>query len=152
MFIERSSRALLCTDIVSALNFSVYRSATFIILNFSFLSNIVEESFLLCHHHVFLFFSSVLPERRPLKSTMPLPLFRSPSSRLNPKDIMEDDRGCAVDGLNLASSLEGSHNEAALHYSFMPNKQIVSLLPSHLGAASDSAAPSTALQLSRSVS
>ncbi|CRK88301.1 CLUMA_CG002080, isoform A [Clunio marinus] len=62
-------------------------------------------------------------ERRPLKSTMPIPLFQSPSSRLNPKDIMEDDRGCSVDGLNLTSSLEGSHNEA-LHYSFMPNKQI----------------------------
>jgi hypothetical protein len=69
-----------------------------------------------------IFFS--LSERRPLKSTMPL--FQSPSSRLNPKDIMEDDRGCSVDGLNLTSSLEGSHNEA-LHYSFMPNKQIVSL-------------------------
>lgn len=64
-------------------------------------------------------------ERRPLKATVPIPLFRSPSSRLNPKDIMEDDRGCSVDGLNLTSSLDGSHNEA-LHYSFMPNKQIVS--------------------------
>lgn len=65
-------------------------------------------------------------ERRPLKATMPIPLFRSPSSRLNTRDMMEDDRGRSVDGLNLTSSLEGSHNEA-LHYSFMPNKQIVSL-------------------------
>lgn len=68
---------------------------------------------------------SFLSERRPLKSTVLMPLFQSPSSRLNSKDIMEDDRGCSVDGLNLTSSLEGSHNEA-LHYSFMPNKQIVS--------------------------
>ncbi|XP_070493801.1 neural cell adhesion molecule 2 [Chironomus tepperi] len=68
-------------------------------------------------------------ERRPLKTSLPIPLFRSPSSRLMPKDIMEDDRGCSVDGLNIAtSSFEGvvsqpSHNEV-LHYSFMPNKQI----------------------------
>lgn len=75
------------------------------------------------------FFIFFLSERRPLKATMPMPLFQSPSSRLNPKDIMEDDRGCTVDGLNLTSSLEGSHNEA-LHYSFMPNKQIVSSLVS----------------------
>lgn len=39
---------------------------------------------------------------------------------------MEDDRGRSGDGLNLTASLEGPHNEAALHYSFMPNKQIVS--------------------------
>jgi hypothetical protein len=72
---------------------------------------------------VFIF---LLSERRPLKATVAIPVFRSSSSRLNPQDIMEDDRGRSVDGLNLTSSLEGSHNEA-LHYSFMPNKQIVSL-------------------------
>lgn len=82
-----------------------------------------QRKLLLCHLHHKRSLSS-LTERRPLKSTMPL--FQSPSSRLNPKDIMEDDRGCSVDGLNLTSSLEGSHNEA-LHYSFMPSKQIVSL-------------------------
>lgn len=39
---------------------------------------------------------------------------------------MEDDRGeYSVDGLNLSSSLGGSHNEVH-HYSFMPSKQIVS--------------------------
>ncbi|KAG5671141.1 hypothetical protein PVAND_001354 [Polypedilum vanderplanki] len=70
-------------------------------------------------------------ERRPLKSSVPIPLFRSPSARLIPKDIMEDDRGCSGDGLNLpTTSFEGvlmqpSHIEV-LHYSFMPNKQIVS--------------------------
>lgn len=75
-------------------------------------------------------------ERRPLKAAAPIPLFRSPSSRLNPRDIMEDDRGRSVDGLNLTASLEGPHNEAALHYSFMPNKQIVSFfICSHLLAS-----------------
>lgn len=69
----------------------------------------------------------LVAERRPLKATVLMPLFQGPSSRLNPQDIMEDDRGRSVDGLNLTSSLEGSSHNEALHYSFMPNKQIVSL-------------------------
>lgn len=41
---------------------------------------------------------------------------------------MEDDRGeYCVDGLNLTSSLGGSHNEVH-HYSFKPSKQIVSII------------------------
>jgi hypothetical protein len=85
------------------------------------------RSFVVIPHHLNLIIHS-FTERRPLKSTLPIPLFRSPSARLIPKDIMEDDRGCASDGLNLAApSFEGTsqHNEV-LHYSFMPNKQIVS--------------------------
>jgi hypothetical protein len=64
-------------------------------------------------------------ERRPPKTTLPTPIFRSPSARLQ-RDLIEDDRGeYCVDGLNLASSLGGSHNEVH-HYSFKPSKQIVS--------------------------
>ncbi|CAO1433884.1 unnamed protein product [Diamesa serratosioi] len=63
-------------------------------------------------------------ERRPPKASLPTPLFRSPSARIIQRDIMEDDRGeYSVDGLNLSSSLGGSHNEVH-HYSFMPSKQI----------------------------
>lgn len=79
-------------------------------------------------------------ERRPLKSTVPIPLFRSPTAHLVPNDIMEDDREFLSDGLNLsytASSFEpttmqypssSNSNDVLHHYSFLqPNKQIVSV-------------------------
>lgn len=63
-----------------------------------------------------------MTERRPLKTTVPLPLFRSPSARLIHRDISDDERGC--DGSSLAS-LGGINNEVH-HYTFKPSKQIVS--------------------------
>ncbi|XP_062702027.1 hemicentin-1 [Aedes albopictus] len=64
-------------------------------------------------------------ERRPPKTTLPTPLFRSPSARLIHRNggehlLHEEERHC--DGSSLAS-LTGSNNEVH-HYSFKPSKQI----------------------------
>ncbi|EDS40778.1 conserved hypothetical protein [Culex quinquefasciatus] len=64
-------------------------------------------------------------ERRPPKTTLPTPLFRSPSARLIHRNggehlLHEDERHC--DGSSLAS-LTGSNSEVH-HYSFKPSKQI----------------------------
>ncbi|XP_058467805.1 titin [Malaya genurostris] len=64
-------------------------------------------------------------ERRPPKTTLPAPLFRSPSARLINRNggehlLHEEERHC--DGSSLAS-LTGSSNEVH-HYSFNPSKQI----------------------------
>jgi hypothetical protein len=57
-------------------------------------------------------------ERRPIKATLPTPLYRSPSARL----ILDEDR--KGDGSSMVS-LGGPNNEVH-HYSFKPTKQIVS--------------------------
>ncbi|KAG4071003.1 hypothetical protein HA402_001440 [Bradysia odoriphaga] len=59
-------------------------------------------------------------ERRPLKPQLPTPLFRSPSTRLIQRDMLDDDRGS--DASNLGS-LGGSIKEMH-HYTFQPSKQI----------------------------
>ncbi|XP_065086587.1 hemicentin-1-like [Ochlerotatus camptorhynchus] len=64
-------------------------------------------------------------ERRPPKTALPTPLFRSPSARLIHRNggehlLHEEERHC--DGSSLAS-LTGSNNEVH-HYSFKPSKQI----------------------------
>lgn len=63
-----------------------------------------------------------ITERRPLKPQLPTPLFRSPSTRLIQRDMLDDDRGS--DPSNLGS-LGGSIKEMH-HYTFQPSKQIVS--------------------------
>ncbi|XP_055586991.1 titin [Uranotaenia lowii] len=65
-------------------------------------------------------------ERRPPKTTLPTPLFRSPSARLINRNgggehLLHHDEERHCDGSSLAS-LTGSNNE--VHYSFKPSKQI----------------------------
>ncbi|XP_052899973.1 hemicentin-1 [Anopheles moucheti] len=89
-------------------------------------------------------------ERRPPKTTLPTPLFRSPSARLIHRNggehlLHEEERHC--DGSSLAS-LTGSNTEVH-HYSFKPSKQISYAT---LGRANNSSVTSTLSPLSQQAS
>ncbi|ETN65555.1 sidestep protein [Anopheles darlingi] len=86
-------------------------------------------------------------ERRPPKTTLPTPLFRSPSARLIHRNggehlLHEEERHC--DGSSLAS-LTGLNTEVH-HYSFKPSKQISYAT---LGRANNSSVTSTLSPLSQ---
>lgn len=67
-------------------------------------------------------------ERRPLKSSTQVPLFRSPSARLVQHDkLLADDAYRGSDG-SIVCSLGGMNNKEVHHYTFQPSKQIVSNL------------------------
>lgn len=67
-------------------------------------------------------------ERRPLKSSTQVPLFRSPSARLVQHDkLLTDDAYRGSDG-SIVCSLGGMNNKEVHHYTFQPSKQIVSNL------------------------
>ncbi|XP_031624769.1 neural cell adhesion molecule 2 isoform X1 [Contarinia nasturtii] len=63
-------------------------------------------------------------ERRPLKSSAQVPLFRSPSARLVQHDkLLADDTYRGSDG-SIVCSLGGMNNKEVHHYTFQPSKQI----------------------------
>lgn len=64
-----------------------------------------------------------ITERRPLKTQLPTPLFRSPSTRLIQRNSIADDRGS--DASNSGSI--GSNPKEIHHYKYHANKQTVSI-------------------------
>lgn len=74
-------------------------------------------------------FAHHFPERRPLKSSAQIPLFRSPSARLVQHDkLLADDAFSRGSDGSIVCSLGGLNNKEVHHYTFQPSKQIVSNL------------------------
>lgn len=73
-------------------------------------------------------FDFIQIERRPLKSTAQMPLFRSPSARLVQHDkLLADDLYSRGSDGSIVCSLSGINNKEVHHYTFQPSKQIVSI-------------------------